>query len=336
MPDVSGAGIPSRSQIEAWDTAHLESAAAHWSAIAPAWEEHYSAIHAGMLAPGGTTWEGTAADAAQERAWADLVKVRGLADCLHDAAETARTGAEDIGWAKRQVLDAISEAEASNFTVSEDLSVTPPSASSPLARVPIAEAVAAQQLATEIGSRAQTLASIDQQVASKITSALAPLQGASFGDTEGQRAPVMQAAGFRFKQDVEENDQDPFHRHDNEPRTPIGPAVDPDTGAREPTGTGPGSGAGMRGLPAGVGSDWTARVTDNGKGMIYQKPGAPRDSSSVRIMDPGADPRYPNGYVVFKNQFNQPINLDGKPAGPDTTHIPRNPDGTYPIPKGWG
>lgn len=245
MPAVNGAGTPSRSQIEAWDTAHLETAATHWTSAAAQWEEHYAAIHTGTLAPGGSVWEGTAAETAQERAWADLVTVRGLTECLHDASAAARSGAEDISWAKRQVLGAISDAEANNFTVGEDLSVTPPSASSPFARVPIAEAVAAQEYATQIASAAKALAMMDQQVAGKITGALAPLQGASFGEDSGERAPVMQAMGNKFKTDIEEDDQDPFYRHDNEPRTPIGPAVDPDTGAREPVGTGPGSGAGM-------------------------------------------------------------------------------------------
>lgn len=48
-----------------------------------------------------------------------------------------------------------------------------------------------------------------------------------------------------------------------------------------------------------------------------------------------ADPRYPNGYVMFTNEHNQPITLDGKPGSRAETHIPRNPDGSYPIPKGW-
>lgn len=87
--------------------------------------------------------------------------------------------------------------------------------------------------------------------------------------------------------------------------------------------------------PPGVPAGWLARPADNGKGTFYQKPGSVSNSDSVRIMEPGADPRYPNGYVKFTNEHNQPINLDGKPATRADAHIPRNPDGTYPIPKGW-
>lgn len=87
--------------------------------------------------------------------------------------------------------------------------------------------------------------------------------------------------------------------------------------------------------PPGVKPDWPGRPANNGKGTIYQKPGSPGDSNSVRVMEPGADPRYPNGYVKFTNEHNQPITLDGKPGSRAETHIPRNPDGSYPIPKGW-
>lgn len=87
--------------------------------------------------------------------------------------------------------------------------------------------------------------------------------------------------------------------------------------------------------PQGVPAGWTSRPADNGKGTVYQQPGALGNRNSVRIMDPGADPRYPNGYVRFTNEHNQSLNIDGKPGTRADSHIPRNPDGTYPIPKGW-
>jgi len=51
-------------------------------------------------------------------------------------------------------------------------------------------------------------------------------------------------------------------------------------------------------------------------------------------MDPNA--MYPNGYVRFYNDSGQPLGLNGKPCPDSDTHIPRNPDGTYPLPKNWG
>ncbi len=93
--------------------------------------------------------------------------------------------------------------------------------------------------------------------------------------------------------------------------------------------------------PGSAGEDWEGRVADNGKGDVWQKPGATGNSSSVRVMEP--TDRYPDGYVRYYNENNQPIGLDGKPTVPGGskadnhahTHIPRNPDGTYPVPKGW-
>jgi hypothetical protein len=87
--------------------------------------------------------------------------------------------------------------------------------------------------------------------------------------------------------------------------------------------------------PPGIPPGWVARPAHNGMGTVYQQPGAVGNSNSIRIMEPGANPQYPNGYVRFTNEHNQPINLDGKPGTRAETHIPRNPDGSFPIPKGW-
>ncbi|MFJ3924152.1 polymorphic toxin-type HINT domain-containing protein [Streptomyces sp. NPDC090022] len=85
--------------------------------------------------------------------------------------------------------------------------------------------------------------------------------------------------------------------------------------------------------PAGVGDDWVGRGADNGKGIVWQKPGSTGNADMVRVMD--ATGRYPNGYVRFHNKSGQPIGLNGKPGSKADTHIPMNPDGTYPLPAGW-
>jgi hypothetical protein len=94
--------------------------------------------------------------------------------------------------------------------------------------------------------------------------------------------------------------------------------------------------------PSTAGDGWEGRVSDNGKGEVWQKPenvnappGTPKNANSVRIMD-GTE-RYPDGYVRFYNEHGQPLKLDGKPGAnnsPDT-HVPVRPDGTYDIPAGW-
>ncbi|MER7455768.1 polymorphic toxin-type HINT domain-containing protein [Micromonospora sp. NPDC126480] len=85
--------------------------------------------------------------------------------------------------------------------------------------------------------------------------------------------------------------------------------------------------------PAGTGDNWVARTADNGKGQVWQAPGATGNADMVRVMNPTT--MYPNGYVRFYNGHGQPIGLNGKPGSKAETHIPMNSDGTYPLPNGW-
>ena len=80
--------------------------------------------------------------------------------------------------------------------------------------------------------------------------------------------------------------------------------------------------------------DWVQQPTKKGDGSVYRSP----DGREMRVMKPGADERYPNGYVAFKNADNQRIDLYWKthfPKTSDNVHITRNPDGSFPIPEGW-
>lgn len=210
MPATSSAaGTATRSQIEAWETAHLEAAATHWTETAQAWEGHFHTIHDGMLRPGGTAWEGAGADSAADSSWGDVVKVRGAADALHSAASAARNGADDISWAKRQATEAITEAEGAGFTVGEDLSVKENAANS-LMRVSEARKRQMQEFADEIASRAQTLAAVDKAVAGQITGALAPLEGLSFPeDGKPGHEPTVQLVDHRFKLNPQDGGEDP-------------------------------------------------------------------------------------------------------------------------------
>lgn len=42
--------------------------------------------------------------------------------------------------------------------------------------------------------------------------------------------------------------------------------------------------------------------------------------------------RVSNAYRAVNGQ---PVKLDGKPGSNAETHIPRNPDDSYPVPNGW-
>jgi hypothetical protein len=85
----------------------------------------------------------------------------------------------------------------------------------------------------------------------------------------------------------------------------------------------------MVGTPGGalvsIPDTWLARIADNGMGIVFQQPGALGNANMVRIMEPGANPNYPLGYVRYYNAYGQPVNpLTGRPGLPSETHIPIN------------
>lgn len=177
MPAAAGSGIPSLSEILFWDTQHLYQAATDWTGTARHWEDTFTRVHRGTLSPGGTTWDGAAAEAAQERTFSDLVKVRGLADVLSDAATIARRGADQLDYLKRHAIEAIHEAQEQGFTVNEDLTVTDTSQHSGF------RVAAAQQFATAIADRATVLSTADKDIAAKISAATTELSNSGFSES---------------------------------------------------------------------------------------------------------------------------------------------------------
>ena len=111
------------SQVQAWDTDHLETAATHWTATAGRWRDAFAAVSSGIDRPGGTAWEGASAEAASARSERDRVQVLGLADKLSDASSIARSGAAELTAAKTRALASVDNAQRAGFIVSEDLSV---------------------------------------------------------------------------------------------------------------------------------------------------------------------------------------------------------------------
>ena len=170
-------------ELQAWDITHLETAARDWTATAHNWETSFPSIHKAVVAPGGAVWEGAAAEAAQQSALADLVKVRGWADVLHESAAVARRGADTLYYAKQSVLNAVEDAQAAGYQVGEDLSVTPPPEAG------VAGAAEAQVYAADIQERAAQLVAQDKEIAAKISTASAPLHSVTFADTPTTRAP---------------------------------------------------------------------------------------------------------------------------------------------------
>lgn len=200
MPSVGGAGTPSKSAIEAWNTQHLESAAKSWTDTATLWEDSFNLVHQGALKPGGTVWTGAGADAAGERTFRDLVTVRGAADHLYSAAELARRGADRLDYLKRAAVTAIEDAEAAGFTVGEDLSLTD-TRSFPVGPALDTRQRQAEALAGEIHSHAAALGLADHEVAAGIGAALAPL-------SEVQFAEAPQSGGGFAPQDFKQSPGD--------------------------------------------------------------------------------------------------------------------------------
>jgi hypothetical protein len=96
----------------------------------------------------------------------------------------------------------------------------------------------------------------------------------------------------------------------------------------------PSSGRTFVGTPRGTVYDipegWEPRVADNGRGIVYQRPGALRNADSIRIMEPTS--KYPSGYVRYYNSGNQPLDVFGNPGADPVTHIPQDYVGPWP---GW-
>jgi hypothetical protein len=197
------AAAPTLSQIQSWSTQHLETAASHWIQTAETWEDAFTRIHREAPYPGGTLWEGQAAEAAVLRTGTDRVVVVGAADSLHSAASAARCGVEEIAFARQAALEAVEEARAAGFTVGEDLSVTSRIGGPPA--VLAARLAQAQLLAAQIRARAEALVAVDTEVGGKITTAISGVNAAQFGTTPvtpPQEKPHIQAVDNRTIKDA--------------------------------------------------------------------------------------------------------------------------------------
>ncbi|MCK0177615.1 hypothetical protein [Mycolicibacterium sp. F2034L] len=182
VPSGSGGASPTRSAIEGWDTADLGTAASAWKQAATASEDAFEQHRQYIAAPGGTTWDGDAKDAALDRVTADVAVVRGHGEALRAAAAIAESGAIDIEAAKREVLAAIAQAENEGFRVGEDLSVID-------TREVDVETMAARQIAAtehaeDIRWYAERLAQADALVGKRLQTKASELEETRF-DGEG-------------------------------------------------------------------------------------------------------------------------------------------------------
>jgi len=179
-----GTPLPTLSQIRNWDTEHLSHAADEWEAEAERWETAYEQNYQRLAA---TDWQGQGREAALERAGLDLVKVRGPAWQLREAATAARYGFAQQNGAKDWALDAVVDAEQAGFSPTEDLSVTDRQTGGSAA-TRAARQAEAQALAAQIRHRAALLVVSNQEVATKITAAAGNIGEFSFDEPTGVAA----------------------------------------------------------------------------------------------------------------------------------------------------
>lgn len=322
---------PSLSEIQAWDVTHLENAARDWTATAEHWESSFTSIHRASVSPGGTVWEGFAAEAAQAGAFADLVKVRGLADVLHESAGIARRGAATLYSAKRSVLDAVEDARAAGYVVGEDLSVTAP-------RGGVVAQAQAQVCAADIQERAFKLAGHDKEIAAKMGAAIAPLDAVTFADrpSGSPRSSDLQLTDYKAPRPLDPTPwQPPPPGYPQGP--PSGPGLPPD-GVHPPVDG-----------PVTTGPASKPSIQAKGGQSLYDKNGG------EWRYDPGQDRfHYPhwdyNPHTTWNSQWDN-VGIDGLPThregsapprsgsiGPPPGPAPAPPPAVEPpIPKtGWG
>ena len=187
-PAAPASAVPTRSQVQSWDTAALDDATQRWRAAATAAETAFEQHRQNIAAPGGTEWEGDAKDAALDRVAADLGVVRRQGDVQRHAADVAARGSEDISSARRAVLDAITEAEADDFQVGEDLSVTDTRDYDPATAA--ARATAAAEHAEYIRWRAEQLVATDSLIGQQLQAKALELQGIQF-EGEGRDESIQ-------------------------------------------------------------------------------------------------------------------------------------------------
>ena len=195
------AAIPGLSALLAWPTEHLPEAAENWEAVGGRCYGVANQLWRDALS---VDWQGAAADTLRSATHADMLTTSAVADQLHAAAQVARSGASDLYAARSRVRYAVEDARTAGFDVGKDLSVTDRlTGESPAQRG--ARQAQAQVFASDIRQRAAQLVGLDQQVARKITAAVAGIrhtfpQNPSFG-TSPKDNRVHAVDNHTFKQD---------------------------------------------------------------------------------------------------------------------------------------
>lgn len=173
-------GLPTRSEIDGWTRAidDLSSAAEAFGAAAERLETAADAHARQLSAPGGTDWEGDAANTAEQRAYADRAVIYAAADLVRRMRKVANLGAGNLQRARNAALEAIAEAETDEFRVNEELTVTDTRRyTGDQVAAHAARQVIAETHHGYIAMRASQLAADDMQVGAELAAGATELDG---------------------------------------------------------------------------------------------------------------------------------------------------------------
>jgi len=173
-------GLPPLADIEDANWDYLTTNATAWTNLANTWEAAFTEVRDRSLRPGGTPWSGAGAEAFQQRAAADVVKIHGPADMLRKAADAATRGADAQVANKGLVLSAVDAAEREDFRVGDDYSVTDTYTNYSSAAEQAQREQAAHAHASFIKARAANLVCNEHNIARQLTITTAGLHGFAF------------------------------------------------------------------------------------------------------------------------------------------------------------
>ncbi len=194
-------GFAGLSQVLAWPTEHLTEAAEHWEAVAG---RSYAVASQVWRDAQLTDWHGEGADALRDATHADMLATSAAADQMQVAAKVAREGASDLYAARSRVRFAVQDAHAAGFDVDEEGLVIDRCTGGSAAQRATRQAQA-QALAADIRRRAAQLVALDQEVAGKVTAAVAGVRG-TFPQSRALETPprkpeIQSVDNHTFKQD---------------------------------------------------------------------------------------------------------------------------------------
>ncbi|OBK90474.1 hypothetical protein [Mycolicibacter sinensis] len=175
-------GLPTLSEVRAASWDHLRTNAAAWRNLGRTWEAAFTEVHQSSLRPGGTDWTGAGAEAFQDRAYLDLVKIRTPVDTTDTLAGIAERGADAQDGNKSSVLDTVDEIESDNFAVGEDWSVTDKITWYSSAAELEQRELEAQGRSDFLKSKVIKLAGDEDDISRNLTTAAADLHGFRFPD----------------------------------------------------------------------------------------------------------------------------------------------------------